>query len=186
MGIEPLKRAVFLDRDGTLNEAVVRGGRPYPPQSAEEVRLAPHARSALDRLRAQGFLLIVVTNQPDVARGRQTREAVEAINTRVGSSLGLSDFRICWHDDQNDCDCRKPMPGLILDAARDRAIDLRASFVVGDRWRDVAAGHAAGCRTILIEFGYDEPCPVEPDVRVTSLSEAVDWILAQPSFDRTT
>ena len=182
MGVAALTRAVFLDRDGTLIAAVVREGRPYPVRSPEEMSILPGVPEALERLRQAGYRLVVVTNQPDVARGRQERRVVEAINARLGSALGLDEVRVCWHDDPDGCSCRKPRPGLILDAARDLAIDLPASFVVGDRFRDVGAGQAAGCRTILIECGYDEtPCPAPPDYRVRTLSEAADWILAQPS-----
>jgi D-glycero-D-manno-heptose 1,7-bisphosphate phosphatase len=146
------------------------------------MRILPDVPESLERLRRAGFLLVVATNQPDVARGRQERRVVEAINARLGAELGLTDVRVCWHDDPDDCSCRKPRPGLLLEAARERQIDLAASFMVGDRARDVGAGQAAGCRTILIDCGYDEtPCPAPPDCRVGRLSEAVDWILAQPS-----
>jgi D-glycero-D-manno-heptose 1,7-bisphosphate phosphatase len=187
MGVRALKPAVFFDRDGTLNQAVVREGKPYPPGTADAVEIVAGAEDAVTELRDRGFLLVVVTNQPDVARGSQTRENVEAINARIGEKLGLSDFRVCWHDNADHCPCRKPKPGLILDAAEELSIDLGASFVVGDRWSDIAAGAAAGCRTVLIEFGYHEkPCPVEPDWRATSLRKAVDWILEQPSFPEPT
>ena len=183
MGVAALNRAVFLDRDGTLIAATVRDGRPYPPRNLDEVVILPGVSGALDRLRQAGYLLVVVTNQPDVARGRQDRGVAEAINAELAVSLGLTDVRVCWHDDPDDCPCRKPRPGLILDAARDRDVDLAASFMVGDRARDVGAGLAAGCRTILIECGYDEtPWPVPPDRQVATLSEAADWILAQPSL----
>jgi D-glycero-D-manno-heptose 1,7-bisphosphate phosphatase len=181
MGVAALRRAVFLDRDGTLIAATVREGRPYPPQNVQDLTILPGVPEALARLREAGFELVVVTNQPDVARGRQTREIVEAINALMGDALGLTDIRVCWHDDPDDCACRKPRPGLIVDAARDGGVDLAASFVVGDRWRDVAAGQAAGCRTVLIDCGYDEaPCPAPPDCQVATLSEAAEWILAQP------
>ena len=179
MGIDTLtRRAVFLDRDGVLNRAVVRDGRPYPPHSVDELEILPGTADQLARLRQAGFALIVVTNQPDVARGRQTRTAVELINADLGKRLRLDDFLVCYHDDDSHCECRKPAPGLLLSAARDRNLDLTRSFMVGDRWRDIGAGNRAGCRTILIDYHYDELMPVEPDVRVPDLAHAVSWILA--------
>jgi D-glycero-D-manno-heptose 1,7-bisphosphate phosphatase len=134
----------------------------------------------LARLRERGFILIVVTNQPDVARGKQTREAVEAIHTRMRESLPLDEVRVCYHDDRDGCSCRKPKPGLILDAAGEWGIDPRDSFMVGDRWRDVEAGAAAGCRTVWIDTGYRERGPAAPpDFRASDLCETVNWILRQ-------
>lgn len=168
--------AVFLDRDGTLNEAVVRDGKPYPPASPDELVIVPGARETVAALRQAGFRAIVVTNQPDVATGKQRRAVVEAINARLGAALGLDDFRVCYHADADGCACRKPKPGLLLEAARDWQIDLGRSFMVGDRWRDVDAGRAAGCRTVLIEAGYAERRS-EPDFSVSSLGEACTIIL---------
>lgn len=168
-------RAVFLDRDGVLNRAVVRGGKPYPPGSAADVEIPADVRPALARLKAAGFRLVVVTNQPDVARGRQHRAVVEAINSVLAAALPLDEFRVCYHDDVDGCGCRKPEPGLLLRAP---AHDLGRSVMVGDRWRDVEAGRRAGVRaTILVDHGYDEAVRSEPDCRVRSLAEAVDWIL---------
>lgn len=168
--------AVFLDRDGTINAAVVRDGKPYPPASLDELVIVPGAHDALAALRAAGFRTIVVTNQPDVATGKQRREVVEAINDALRARLALDDVRVCYHVDRDGCDCRKPKPGLLLEAARDWQIDLGHSFMVGDRWRDVDAGRAAGCRTVLIESGYAERRS-EPDFSVSSLAEACTMIL---------
>lgn len=183
---EPLRRAVFLDRDGVLNEAIVRNGRPYPPAAVEELRILPGTASALARLKQQDFLLVVVSNQPDVARGRQRRETVEEIDRRLRAELPLDDVFTCFHDDADACDCRKPAPGLLVRAAQKHGIDLRRSYMAGDRWRDVDAGADAGCRTILIDCGYDEKSPIAvPDARVATLSDAVEWILnhARQSHD---
>lgn len=172
-------RAVFLDRDGVLNEAILREGRPYPPSRVEELRLVPGAAEALAQLKAAGFELIVVTNQPDVARGTQSRAAVEAMNTALSATLPIDEFCVCFHGDSDRCHCRKPKPGLLEDAAIRRGIDLRRSFMVGDRWRDIDAGAAAGCRTILIDRQYCERGPDHlPDCRAPSLAAAVSWILA--------
>ena len=181
MGIDnpnALKRAVFLDRDGVINEAEVRDGKPYPPASAATLRIPTGTAAALDRLKHRGYLLLVVTNQPDVARGKQTRDTIEEMNRRLRTELPLDDVLTCYHDDGDDCECRKPRPGLIKRGAQLHGIDLSQSFVIGDRWRDIDAGANAGCKTILIDSGYKERAPESaPDGRVASLSDAVDWIL---------
>lgn len=180
-----LRRAVFLDRDGVLNEAIVRNRRPYPPAKIGDLKLVPDAASLLQRLRRAGFLLIVVTNQPDVARGTQTREAVEEIHSALAVTLPIDDFITCWHDDTDECACRKPKPGLILEAARRHGIDLKQSFLVGDRWRDIDAGAAAGCRTVLIDYNYAERKPQNAPQHCTgSLDSAVTWILNESALGR--
>jgi D-sedoheptulose 7-phosphate isomerase len=175
---EQLRPAVFLDRDGVINRAVVRDGKPFPPSGVEELELLPGVASSLLDLKAHGFNLFVITNQPDVARGTQTRDAVEAIHQALASSLPIDDIFVCYHDDADHCACRKPKPGMLLEAQRKHHIDLSRSFVVGDRWRDVDAGHAAGCKTILIDYGYRERKPAQPpEATVRSLREAADWII---------
>ncbi len=173
-----MKRAVFLDRDGVINEALLKDGTPHPPKDAASVRIPSGTAEALTRLKQHGYLLLVVTNQPDVARGKQTREAVEGINQHLRVELALDDVLTCYHDDADNCDCRKPRPGLLLRAARQYGIDLHNSYMIGDRWRDIDAGANAGCQTILIDHGYHERAPqFAPDLRVRSLPEAADWIL---------
>jgi D-glycero-D-manno-heptose 1,7-bisphosphate phosphatase len=171
-------RAVFLDRDGVLNEAIVREGKPYPPRTIEEFRVVSGAAEALGELKAAGFLLIVVTNQPDVARGTVTREAVEGFDAALRARLPVDDIFTCFHDDADGCECRKPKPGLLVEAAAKYDIDLENSYMIGDRWRDVDAGVAAGCRAILIDYGYDERGPEHsPWGRVGSLADAVRVII---------
>jgi D-sedoheptulose 7-phosphate isomerase len=171
--------AVFLDRDGVLNRATVRDGKPLPPPGANELEIIPEAAAALARLKASGFPLYVVTNQPDVARGNLSRNEVEAMHRKLATSLPVDDIFVCYHDDADHCACRKPKPGLLLEAQRKHNIDLARSFFVGDRWRDIDAGHAAGCKTILIDYGYCERKPAQPaEATVRSLREAVDWIVS--------
>jgi D-glycero-D-manno-heptose 1,7-bisphosphate phosphatase len=180
MGIDRRdRRAVFLDRDGVINQAVVRDGKPYPPACVEELEVLPGVAAALRRLKHAGYLLIVVTNQPDVARGLQSLAAVEAIHARLASILPIDDFRACYHDDGDACACRKPKPGLILDSASAHGVDLRASVMVGDRWRDVEAGEHAGCATVFLDRGYAERKPRSQDAVFESLPEAVEWILSR-------
>ena len=174
-----MRPAVFLDRDGVLNEPVVRNGKPYPPDRPDALVLCAGAREAVDALRAAGFLLIVVTNQPDVARGTTALAAVDAINARLRSQLPLDDVLVCAHDDADRCECRKPKPGLLRLGAGRHGLDLGRSYLVGDRWRDVEAGRRAGCATIFIDRGYAERSPsVTPDARVASVLEAARWIIA--------
>ena len=175
-----MNKAVFLDRDGVLNKAYVRNGKPYSPDTIEEMIIVPDAAGALERLRRHGFRLIVATNQPDIARGRLTRAQVDAMNGYIVSKLPLDGIEMCTHDDADHCDCRKPRPGLLVHAAERDGIDLAQSFMVGDRYRDIEAGHSAGCRTILIGDGYGETFKAQPDATVGTLSEAADWILKQP------
>ena len=166
---------MFLDRDGVLNRAVLQNGKPVPPDSLDAVEILSGVPEALARLKRAGYGLVVVTNQPDVARGVTKKATVNAIHDFLRATLPLDDVRVCFHDEVDRCDCRKPKPGLLIHPP---VYDVAASIMVGDRWRDVEAGRAAGCRaTILIDYGYDEPIPNEPDVRVTSLTEATDWIL---------
>ncbi|MGH2473925.1 MAG: D-glycero-alpha-D-manno-heptose-1,7-bisphosphate 7-phosphatase [Candidatus Limnocylindrales bacterium] len=172
------RRGVFLDRDGVLNAAVVRDGRPFPPDGPEHTVRLPRVEDACSRLAAAGLVLVVVTNQPDVARGACTLADVEAINSAVTRGLPITDVLVCPHDDTDDCRCRKPRPGMLLEAAERWGLDLWASVMVGDRWRDIEAGHRAGTRTIFVDHGYAEELPVASDYVVSSLSEAADLILA--------
>lgn len=173
------RRAVFLDRDGVLNRAVDRGGRPYPPANVAEVEILPGVSEALDRLKRAGFTLIVVSNQPDVGRGTATRETVEAINALLGAALPVDRFIMCYHADGDGCDCRKPRPGMLLDGAREFGVDLSGSYMVGDRWRDVEAGAAAGCKTVFLDYGYAERQPKSADYRVGSMADAANVILKE-------
>jgi D-glycero-D-manno-heptose 1,7-bisphosphate phosphatase len=171
--------AVFLDRDGVLNRCTLRDGVPHPPGCVEEVEILPDVADALAKLSARGLPLIVVTNQPDVARGTQTREVVERINRHLSERLAITAVYTCYHDTPDNCDCRKPRAGLLTDAARAYNIDLNRSFMVGDRWSDVAAGQAVGCKTFLIDLPYSHGERCSPDHRVRDLSEAAEIILRQ-------
>jgi len=174
-----VNRVVFLDRDGVINRAIVQNGKPFPPTSVEQTEILPDVLEALALLKRSGMRLAVITNQPDVARGTQSRENVEAINAFLAAKLPLDRFEVCFHDDTENCDCRKPKPGLIYAAARALGGDPTEGFMVGDRWRDIEAGQAAGCRTVWIDRDYDEKSPSVYDYRTTSLLEAAKWIVHQ-------
>lgn len=179
-----MKRAVFLDRDGVINRPIVRDGRPYPPIRIEEFEMLPGVAEACARLKSAGFLLIVATNQPDVGRGTLACETVEAIHAKMSAALPLDRIDACYdagtaHGQPSEF--RKPAPGMLLRAARELAIDLRQSWMIGDRWRDIDCGAAAGCRTVFIDLGYDEPLRATPDFRVRDLPEAADIIIRTTS-----
>jgi D-glycero-D-manno-heptose 1,7-bisphosphate phosphatase len=182
VGNGALTRAVFLDRDGVINEAIRRDNKPFPPE-LNELRITPGAPDALLALRTAGFALLVVTNQPDIARQTRSQRDVDAIHQRLAEQLPIDGFYVCPHDDDDRCDCRKPLPGLLVRAAQERGIDLSASFMVGDRWRDISAGHAAGVSTVFIDYSYDEPRP-DPaaDATVADLQGAAAWILNRGSI----
>jgi D-glycero-D-manno-heptose 1,7-bisphosphate phosphatase len=173
------RKAIFLDRDGVINRAFVRNGRPYPPKDLSELEILPQVSDALQALKAEGYDLIVVTNQPDVARGTVKRDVVDAINNRLLAALPLDRVVTCFHDDKDNCECRKPKPGMMRMMERERGIDLSRSFMVGDRSRDIEAGIAAGCKTVFLDYGYAEPSPAsQADYVCYTLLEAAVWIKA--------
>jgi len=169
-----LRRAVFLDRDGVLNEVVFRAGKPESPRTVEEMELVPDIQ-AVARLSQAGLLVFIITNQPDISRGRITMDAMNGMMTRIRDAVPIDDYRICLHDDGDDCACRKPKPGMILDLAHCWHIDLPESFVIGDMWRDMDAARAAGCTAILIKREYNDDAV--PEIAVGSLAAAVDAVL---------
>ena len=173
------KRAVFFDRDGVINRALTRENKPYPPPSLAEFEILPGVVEACRQLKQAGYLLVVATNQPDVGRGTMAQSTVEELHAFMGRALPLDRVEVCYHPGQgkSDCDCRKPKPGMLLRAAKELSIDLAASWMVGDRWRDIDCGHAAGCRTVFIDYGYDEPLKQSPDFRVENLLGAARIIL---------
>lgn len=173
------RRAVFIDRDGVINRTHFRDGKPRAPSTLEDFEYLPGVEEAIRTLREAGFLTIVVTNQPDVARGWQSRDVVEAMNRKVLDELQVDAVEVCYHDNIDDCLCRKPRPGMLTRSAESWEIDLGRSFMVGDRMSDIAAGSAAGCVSILVEPSDADRDAPEPAARVSSLLEAARWILAR-------
>lgn len=176
MGISSKIKAVFLDRDGVINKAVVIDNKPYPPTCIQEMEILPGVKDGILLLRKNGFLVFIVTNQPDVARGKTPIEKVQEINNFLEKELCIDEVYCCYHDGKEGCDCRKPKPGMILDTQKKWNIDLSRSFMIGDRWRDIEAGKSAGLTTILIDYLYDEK-RVEPDFTCYNFKEAVSYIL---------
>ena len=172
-----MNRAVFLDRDGVINRPIIRNNKPFPPKNMDGLEILPGVLEGLKLLDAHGWYLIIVTNQPDVARRTASRANVEEINQHLTCTLPIKAVYVCYHDDAENCQCRKPKPGLLFDAARDHDIDLAASFMIGDRWKDVEAGRAAGCRSIFIDYKYDERQPDSYNYLARSLRDAAEKIL---------
>jgi D-glycero-D-manno-heptose 1,7-bisphosphate phosphatase len=173
------RRAVFLDRDGVINRPLIRAGKPYPPASLGEFELLPGVPSACQLLKELGFLLVVATNQPDVGRGTLAREAVEAIHEWLLQQLPVDRVMTCYHPGSayaDPCNCRKPKPGMLLEAAVALKIDLAKSFMIGDRWRDIDCGFNAGCKTIFIDWGYQENLKRNPDFCAQDLLGAAKLI----------
>jgi D-glycero-D-manno-heptose 1,7-bisphosphate phosphatase len=170
-------KAVFLDRDGVINANLMRDGKPVAPTTMAEFRILPGVVEAARRLKDAGFLLVIATNQPDVRNGITPQATMEAMHAEIRKLMPIDDIMICLHNDDDNCACRKPKPGLLIDAAAKHGIDLKSSYIIGDRWKDVNAGKAAGCRTIFVDYGYVQDRPALPDITVKSLAEAADYIL---------
>lgn len=174
----PLRRAVFLDRDGVINRCEVRGGKPYAPRSLADFRLLPRVSGAVRLLKRAGLLVVVVTNQPDIGQGLIEPAEVAAMHEKLKRGLAIDDIKMCPHRQDASCACRKPKPGMLLEAARERHIDLKKSFMVGDRWSDVVAGQAVGCYTVFIDRGYQEMRQARPDGYAASLAAAARLVLS--------
>jgi len=181
-----LRQAVFLDRDGVINRSLVRNGKPYAPSTPGEMEIIPGVPEALRTLREAGFLNIVVTNQPDFAAGRLPPQALDEMHAMLMGTLALDGVKACRHLDTDNCACRKPKAGLLLSAAQEFGVDTARSYMVGDRWRDVAAGHSAGCKCFYIDYGYAEKRPEPPYLLVKSLSEVAHLLLSDRSSGRAT
>ena len=172
-----MKSAVFLDRDGVVNLAYTRSGKPYPPKDLSQLVILPDVKESVKKLTKYGFVIVVVTNQPDISNGNSNFEIVNELHKEISSLTGIENFYVCPHIDSDNCKCRKPKPGLLLKAAEDLNLDVKKSYMVGDRWRDVGAGQSAGCKNFFIDYDYSEKRPVEPFITVSSLLQATEIIL---------
>jgi D-glycero-D-manno-heptose 1,7-bisphosphate phosphatase len=170
--MKKIKRAIFLDRDGVINRVIIRGNKISSPWKLEEFEFLPGVKDVLKKLREAGFLNIVVTNQPDVKRGNLKVEELEKMNQILKENLPIEEIKICPHDDSDNCSCRKPKPGLLIEAAKKYGIDLKNSFLIGDGWKDVEAGKAVGCKVILLKTDYNQEAQKNCDFVVKNLEEA--------------
>jgi D-glycero-D-manno-heptose 1,7-bisphosphate phosphatase len=178
MGIRNVKKAaVFFDRDGVINKVILRDGKPFSPRAIEDFVFNDGVRDAVRRLKSAGYKVIVITNQPDLAGGHITQETLDLMTQRMNEEISFDDVFICPHDDGHRCSCRKPKPGMILEAARKWKINLPASYFVGDTWKDMEAGKAAGCKTILLDASYNQNVPC--DFRIGTVLKALDVILKE-------
>jgi len=177
-------RAVFLDRDGVLSASMIINGKLIAPQRLEDFQIFPEAILVTKKLKKAGFILVVVTNQPDVARGFPSEKTVEQMHEQMFSVMPLDRIEVCYHLDEHQCSCRKPKPAMLLRAAQELDIDLQQSFMVGDRWRDIEAGQNAGCKTIWLKQDIEEKKPQSPDMIVNTLEEACDWIMEEAQRNR--
>lgn len=173
-----MNKAIFFDRDGVINKSIIKNNKPCPPKNLEELELIDGIHLLIWGLKQKGFLIFVITNQPDVARGTQTKSMVEALNTNIKKELPIDEIFTCYHDDGDNCICRKPMPGFILQAKDKYNIDLKQSWVIGDRWKDIQAGKHADCFTIFVDYGYCERFRChQPDYKVKNIKEIEGVIL---------
>lgn len=171
-----LQPAVFLDRDGVVNQSIIRDHKPLSPKSLKDLVVIDGVKEAIALLHEHGFTTVVITNQPDVARGNLTSEMLAEMHRSIARQTGLQYFYICIHDDKDRCECRKPNAGLITKAAKDLNLDIANSFLIGDRWKDIEAGQRAGCQCFFIDNSYSEQRPTPPFHKVTSLLEAAVFI----------
>ena len=171
-----MKKAVFLDRDGVINKAFVKDGLPKSPNSLNELKILPGVKESILRLKELDFICLVVTNQPDVPRGKINKNIVVEMNNFLKKEIELDDIFVCYHDDKDNCNCRKPKPGLLLQASKKWNVDLKKSFLVGDRWRDIQAGEKVGCKTIFLEYNYKDIKPKNPNFVTDTLFNAVNII----------
>jgi len=178
MGIGALRRAVFLDRDGVLNHLVARrGGGLFSPPTAAEFRLVDGVGAMVEGFKAAGYVVLVATNQPDIARGLMAPAELEDMHRRLMAAAAVDEILVCPHDDADGCSCRKPKPGLITQAAARLGLDLGKSYMVGDSAKDMGAAAAAGVAGILLDRPYNQE--VSCHRRVDSLESASAFILAQ-------
>ena len=171
-----MKKSVFLDRDGVINKAYIKNGLPVSPNSLNELEILPGVRESIIKLKKLNFVCLVVTNQPDVSRKKIDKNSVIQMNNFLKNEIALDDIFVCYHDDSDNCNCRKPKPGLLLQAGKKWDVDFKKSFMIGDRWRDIQAGEKVGCKTIFLDYKYNEKKPKKPDFVSDSLLNAAHII----------
>ena len=171
-----MRKAIFLDRDGVINKVIIKRGLPFAPLSFDLLEILPSIKESILRLKKLNFVCLVVTNQPDVFRGKIEKKTVIKMNNYIKNQIKIDDIFICYHDDCHNCKCRKPKPGLLLEASKKWDINLKKSYIIGDRWRDIEAGKSAGCKTIFIDCNYKEAKTKNPNFTTDSLLNSVHII----------
>lgn len=165
--------AVFFDRDGVLIETAVRDGKPYAIRDIKDLVILPDASAVIKQFKHAGYKIVVVTNQPDVGNGLVAQSVVEEMHATLLGELQIDLIKACYHQQGSGCNCRKPNTGMFIEAAAQLNIDLANSIMIGDRSSDIQAGQAAGCFTIFIDYEYNEPLVVRPDLIVSSLTDVL-------------
>jgi len=171
-----MKKSVFLDRDGVINKVYIKDGLPRSPNSSNELKILPGVRESIIKLKKLNFICLMVTNQPNVSRKKIDKNSVIQMNNFLKNEIALDDIFVCYHDDSDNCNCRKPKPGLLLQAGKKWDVDFKKSFMIGDRWKDIQAGEKVGCKTIFLDYKYNEKKPKKPDFVSDSLLNAAHII----------
>ncbi len=171
-----MSKAIFWDRDGVINEVVMRGNSVSSPRNFQEFKILPGVKQALEECKSMGFLNIIITNQPDISRLLLAPEDLEKMHQVIMATLPVDDITCCPHDSKDNCACRKPKPGMILQEAKKRGVDLAKSYVIGDSDKDIGAGKAAGCKTFFIKKAYNKGEGREADFVATNLKETINII----------
>jgi D-glycero-D-manno-heptose 1,7-bisphosphate phosphatase len=166
-----MNQAIFLDRDGVLIEPIIRNRLPFSPQSINEIKFVKDCKLTVLKFKEMGFIPIIITNQPDVSRGLLSLSKLSEINQHILEYLEIDFIFNCLHDDNDNCGCRKPKPGMLISASKKLNIDLTKSYMVGDRWKDIECGQMAGCRNFFIDYEYCEVRPTLPFITISSLSD---------------
>ena len=174
-----MKKAIFLDRDGVLSKTSLVNGKSFAPRNLRDFKLYSDSTQSVKKLKSIGFMVFVVTNQPDVGKKLISRSTLEQMHNKLKKKTHVDGIYVCVHRQDENCYCRKPNPGMILDAAKKHHIDWKKSFVVGDRASDIEAGQKANCRTIFLKKKYYENAPTKQEATFLNLREATNYILKQ-------
>ena len=165
-------KGLFLDRDGVVNHSVIRYNKPYAPLNIKQVKIIPAIKNVIKFAKKNGFKVFIITNQPDVSRGLTKKEKVEEINKFINKELCDVDYIFtCYHDNQDQCECRKPKPGAFIALSQKYNIDLTKSIMVGDRAKDIEAAKNANCSSVFIDYGYNEIKPTDQTYTINAVDE---------------
>lgn len=175
-----MNKAIFIDRDGVINQLVSRDGGKYSPRLVTDFQIFPSVPNAIKQIREAGYLVVVVTNQPDISRGLLKPHVLDEMHQLLRAICQVDAIYVCPHDNSDDCLCRKPLPGMLLQAATDLSIDLNNSWMIGDRATDMQAGNAVGLSNIFIASGQEQRSEHTPEKGIVAsfitLFEAIQFI----------